>query len=65
MQEAFYKFFPLIAAKLLDETGQDLVEYGLAITVIALGGVAGTSAIAQGISETCLSVGSVLSAAIT
>jgi Flp pilus assembly pilin Flp len=65
MQETFHKFFKQITAKLLNETGQDLVEYGLALTVIALGGVAGMSLIAQSVSDVFLAVGSVLTAAVS
>ncbi len=65
MKETFHKFFPLIAAKLLDETGQDLVEYGLAMAVIALGGVAGMSAVAQSMSNAFLAVANVLTTAIS
>ena len=65
MQQAFQKFFPRTTAKLLDEKGQDLVEYGLTMAVIALGSVAGMTAVAQSLNEAFLHAGSVLTTAIS
>ena len=65
MRQAFYKLCPRINAKLLDEKGQDLVEYGLAMTVIALGSVAGATAVAQSLNQAFLNIGSLLTNAIS
>jgi Flp pilus assembly pilin Flp len=57
--------FPQITAKLLDETGQDLVEYGLTMAVIAFGSVAGMTAVAHSVNSAFLAVGQVLTSNIS
>ena len=58
-------FFPGIMSKLLDETGQDLVEYTLTFAVVALGSVAGMTAVANDVNQVFLNVNSLLVSAIT
>jgi Flp pilus assembly pilin Flp len=57
--------FNQITAMLLDESGQDLVEYGLTMAVIVLGSVAGMTAVAQSVNQTFLVVGGLLSSSIS
>jgi Flp pilus assembly pilin Flp len=54
-----------ITAKLLDETGQDLVEYGLTMAVVALGSIAGMSSVAQSMNQAFLAVGNLLTSSIS
>jgi len=54
-----------IKAQLLDERGQDLVEYSLTFAIVALGSVAGMSAVAQSMSNAFLAVGGLLTSSIT
>lgn len=65
MPELIHNIFPKIIAKLLDETAQDLVEYGLTFAVVALGSVAGMSAVAQSLNQAFLVVGSLLTSSIS
>jgi Flp pilus assembly pilin Flp len=65
MHELIRNHFNQITAMLIDETGQDLVEYGLTMAVIALGSVAGMTAVAQSVNQTFLVVGGLLSSSIS
>jgi Flp pilus assembly pilin Flp len=65
MHELIRNHFNQITAMVLDETGQDLVEYGLTMAVIALGSVAGMTAVAQSVNQTFLVVGGLLSSSIS
>jgi Flp pilus assembly pilin Flp len=64
MWEFPHILFTRLLANLLDEKGQDLVEYTLTFTMIALGSVAGMSAVAQGVNQTFLALGNVLTTAV-
>lgn len=50
-----------LAGALLDEQGQDLVEYGLLLVLIALAASAGISGVATAIGHAFTSVGTMLS----
>jgi len=65
MAKFIRSLFPRIAVKLLDETGQDLVEYSLTFAVVALGSVAGMSAVAQDLNQAFLAVGNLLTSSIS
>lgn len=65
MSQFIRNLFPQITAKLFDETGQDLVEYGLTMAVIALGSVAGMTAVAQSLNQVFLAVGTLLTSTIS
>ncbi|HMG85648.1 MAG TPA: hypothetical protein VK574_07885 [Terracidiphilus sp.] len=65
MPEFIRSLFPHITAKLLDETGQDLVEYGLTMAVVALGSVAGMSAVAQSLNQIFRAAGTLLTSSIS
>jgi Flp pilus assembly pilin Flp len=54
----------LSADFLCDERGQDLVEYGLAAVLIALGVAAATSGLATAIASTLTGIGSKLTAGV-
>ena len=58
-------FLPELISKLLDEAGQDLVEYTLTFAVVALGSVAGMTAVAQDVNQVFLNVGTLLTTSIT
>jgi Flp pilus assembly pilin Flp len=49
MQSGFWSLLTLIRNLTLREDGQDLVEYGLLLALVGLGGFAGIEALAQGI----------------
>jgi pilus assembly protein Flp/PilA len=65
MPELIRNLFPKIAVKLLNEEGQDLVEYSLIFAVVAFGSVAGMSGVAQSVSQAFLFVGDLLTSSIT
>jgi pilus assembly protein Flp/PilA len=50
-----------ITQALLDERGQDLIEYGLVVALIALAATAGLSKVASSIGDVFSKVGSTLS----
>ena len=65
MNVFFFKLY-LAARALLDrKDGQGLTEYALAFTVIALGAVAGESAVAQQVNHTFISIAITISARMT
>jgi pilus assembly protein Flp/PilA len=53
------------AAVLLDESGQDLIEYALVVALVAFGATAGMSNLAVGINTAFSNIASVLNATIT
>jgi pilus assembly protein Flp/PilA len=65
MPELIRNLFPKVAVKLLNEEGQDLVEYSLIFAVVAFGSVAGMSGVAQSVSQAFLFVGDLLTSSIT
>ena len=65
MQETMNNILRRLAARFLDEQGQDLVEYGLTFAVVALGSVAGVAAVAQSMNHAFLVVGGLLTSTIT
>lgn len=65
MAKFIRNLFPRIVVKLLDETGQDLVEYSLTFAVVALGSVAGMNAVAQDLNQAFLAVGNLLTTSIS
>jgi Flp pilus assembly pilin Flp len=64
MQGLFLKLRTVLNAILVLEAGQDLPEYALTFTVIALGTVAGMSSIANGVNLTFTVVANVLTNAV-
>jgi Flp pilus assembly pilin Flp len=65
MPNMMRNLFSQIAAKLLDETGQDLVEYGLTMAMVALGSIAGMTSVAQSLNQAFLLVGGLVTSSIT
>lgn len=65
MPNLICNLFRQITAKLLNESGQDLVEYGLTMAVVALGSIAGMTSVAQSLNQAFVLVGSLVTSAIT
>jgi len=49
MQSGFWSLLTLLRTLTIREDGQDLVEYGLLLALVGLGGFAGIEALAQGV----------------
>ena len=64
MNNLFFKLY-LAAQSIIERNdGQGLTEYALAFTVIALGTVAGQSAVAQQVNHTFISIASTITTSI-
>jgi pilus assembly protein Flp/PilA len=65
MQDSFLKFYvkmqSLKHALINNQSGQDLIEYALVVSLIALAATAGMSAVATSISNAFTKIGSKLS----
>ncbi|HXS77026.1 MAG TPA: hypothetical protein VN753_12670 [Terracidiphilus sp.] len=64
MNNLFLKVYLAAQSALSREDGQGLTEYALAFTVIALGTVAGESAVAQQVNHTFISIASTITTGI-
>jgi Flp pilus assembly pilin Flp len=64
MNNLFLKLHSAAQSFLQRENGQGLTEYALAFTVIALGTVAGQSAIAQQVNHTFIAITSTITTAV-
>ena len=64
MNNLFLKLNSAAQSLLHQENGQGLTEYALAFTVIALGTVAGQSAVAQQVNHTFISITSTITTAV-
>jgi len=64
MQELFLRLRIVLHAVFVSESGQDLPEYVLTFTVIALGTVAGMNSVASGVTQTFSAVANVLTTAV-
>lgn len=64
MNDLFLKLYLAAQSLLQREDGQGLTEYALAFTVIALGTVAGQSAIAQQVNHTFIAITTTITAAV-
>ena len=60
MNKLFHKLYLAAQSFLERKSGQGLTEYALAFTVIALGTVAGESAVAQQVNHTFVSIASTI-----
>jgi pilus assembly protein Flp/PilA len=62
MQESFFKFYlkmqGLKDALIKNQSGQDLIEYALVVSLIALAATAGMGAVASNISNAFVHIGS-------
>ena len=61
MNDFFFKRYVAAQAFLDRKNGQGLTEYALAFTIIALGTVAGESAVAEQVNHTFISIASTIS----
>lgn len=61
MNDFFFKLYVAAQAFLDRKNGQGLTEYALAFTIIALGTVAGESAVAEQVNHTFISIASTIS----
>jgi Flp pilus assembly pilin Flp len=64
MNNLFLKVYLAAQSWLSREEGQGLTEYALAFTVIALGTVAGQSAVAEQVNHTFISIASTITTGI-
>lgn len=64
MNDLFLKLYLAAQSLLQREDGQGLTEYALAFTVIALGTVAGQSAIAQQVNHTFIAITTTITTAV-
>ena len=64
MNSFFLKLYSAAQSFLNCKEGQGLTEYALAFTVIALGTVAGESAVAQQVNHTFISIASTITTSI-
>jgi Flp pilus assembly pilin Flp len=64
MNNLFLKIYSAAQSLIESEKGQGLTEYALAFTVIALGTVAGQSAIAQQVNHTFVAITSTITTAV-
>jgi len=64
MNSLFLNLYSVARSFLNHEEGQGLTEYALAFTVIALGTVAGQSAVAQQVNHTFIAIASTITTSI-
>lgn len=60
MQSGFWSLLALLRNLTIREDGQDLVEYGLLLALVGLGGFAGIEALAQGVLNLFIGIISVI-----
>jgi Flp pilus assembly pilin Flp len=60
MQSGFWSLLAHLRTLMIREDGQDLVEYGLLLALVGLGGFAGIEALAQGILNLFIGIISVI-----
>jgi Flp pilus assembly pilin Flp len=60
MQSGFWSLLTLLRTLTIREDGQDLVEYGLLLALVGLGGFAGIEALAQGVLNLFIGIISVI-----
>lgn len=60
MRSGFWSLLALLRNLTIREDGQDLVEYGLLLALVGLGGFAGIEALAQGILNLFIGIISVI-----
>jgi Flp pilus assembly pilin Flp len=60
MQSGFWSLLAHLRTLTIREDGQDLVEYGLLLALVGLGGFAGIEALAQGILNLFIGIISVI-----
>ncbi len=65
MNEMMFKIYAMVHRLTQGEEGQDLVEYSLTFTMIALGCVSSMGYLASGIGNVFIAVGQTLTTSIT
>jgi hypothetical protein len=65
MKSGFWNLLPLLRDLTIREDGQDLVEYGLVLALVGLGGFAGIEALAQAVLNLFIGIISVININLT
>ena len=60
MQETFWKLYSRFQTLILQEEGQDLIEYALVVALIAFAATAGMNTLAQDINTAFTNIGTTL-----
>ena len=64
MKDALLKLYVAAQSRLSDESGQDLIEYALVVSLIAFAATAGMGTVATGINDSFSKISSKLASAI-